>query len=75
MHLIFPLRTQPLYSSRDDSQSDTSSSVSQTSYDPSKPHFQGVGAEIPEAAGEEEEAGGVSLVSAKPTAGAKGQGR
>lgn len=49
---------------KDDSQSDTSSSVSQTSYDPSKPHFRGMESEIPETASQEDE-GGVSLVSAK----------
>ncbi|XP_025101822.1 neurabin-1-like isoform X5 [Pomacea canaliculata] len=51
-------------SRKDDSQSDTSSSVSQTSYDPSKPHFRGMESEIPETASQEDE-GGVSLVSAK----------
>ncbi|KAL8573154.1 hypothetical protein ACOMHN_036139 [Nucella lapillus] len=41
--------------SKDDSQSDTSSSVSQTSYDPNKPQFKGMGSEIPESVQEEEE--------------------
>ena len=57
--------------SREDSQSDTSSSVSQTSYDPNKPQFRGMGSEIPEMAGEEDDTG-VAMVSAKPSTSGKG---
>ncbi|XP_076456552.1 uncharacterized protein LOC143290857 [Babylonia areolata] len=53
--------------SKDDSQSDTSSSVSQTSYDPNKPQFRGIGSEIPESAQEEEESGAAS--ASKPSSG------
>ncbi|KAK7113300.1 uncharacterized protein [Littorina saxatilis] len=59
--------------SKEDSQSDTSSSVSQTSYDPNRPQFRGMGSEIPESAPDEEE-GGIALVSAKPAGSGKGFG-
>ncbi|XP_059152358.1 microtubule-associated protein futsch-like isoform X3 [Physella acuta] len=56
--------------SRDDTQSDTSSSVSQTSYDPSRPNDRV--SELPDSVAEDSDGGGVALLSAKPTASAKG---
>ncbi|XP_076458534.1 LOW QUALITY PROTEIN: uncharacterized protein LOC143292231 [Babylonia areolata] len=60
--------------SKDDSQSDTSSSVSQTSYDPSKPQFHGMGSEIPESAADEGDEGVAMVSAAKPSASGKGFG-
>ncbi|KAL8564246.1 hypothetical protein ACOMHN_050857 [Nucella lapillus] len=58
-------------SSRDDSQSDTSS-VSQMSYDPSRPQFSALGSEIPQSTAADTADGGVALVSTKPSASGKG---
>ncbi|CAG5119190.1 unnamed protein product, partial [Candidula unifasciata] len=63
---------------RRDSNSDSSSSVSQTSYDPSRPNFNKVGSsEIPDTATDDmstNSEGGVTLVSAKASPAAKGFG-
>lgn len=56
---------------RDDTQSDTSSSVSQTSYDPSRPNDRV--SELPDSVADDSDGGGVALLSAKPTASAKGR--
>lgn len=57
----------PPYRDGSDDKSDTSS-ISQSSYDPSKPVFSGMSAEIPETsdpAKEEADTGGIVLISAK----------
>ena len=72
MNVVFHELYYVLYfSSQDDSQSETSSSVSQTSYDPNKAQLLGTGSIIPESVSQEED-GGVALVSAKAAPSAKG---
>ncbi|BFZ22046.1 hypothetical protein BsWGS_25085 [Bradybaena similaris] len=62
---------------RRDSNSDSSSSVSQTSYDPSRPNFKISSSEIPDTATDDASTnseGGVTLISAKASVAAKGFG-
>ena len=57
-----------------DSHSDTSSSVSQTSYDPLRPQFKHMDGEIPDSTSTStDSSGAITLVSAKPSAAAKGK--
>ncbi|XP_041374422.1 uncharacterized protein LOC121387389 isoform X2 [Gigantopelta aegis] len=57
-----------------DSHSDTSSSVSQTSYDPLRPQFKHMDGEIPDSTASSDSSGAITLVSAKPSTAAKGFG-